>query len=145
MHKIIESFADQSFEIETSVPIDAALRIVDLVKSLEKGRFKLLDQSFQTDGPSDVAKIIFNVQKAFDKRTKAIMAFSIFGEYDKLSKKGAISVRIKGRIEATMPPEKGVILSAMDDYYLKNVYKALIEKAKDTYESTVKIIKKEFR
>ena len=145
MHKIIETFADKTLEVETDNLFDTALSVSDFVKSLNAGRFRTVDQSFQTDGPNDRVKMIFTVNKNFDRKTKATISFSVFGEYEKLSKrKGLLMVRIKGKIETVLSASEGIASSALDDFYLKNIYKILIENTKDSYNKLLKQVKKEF-
>ncbi len=145
MHKITESFGDRTIEIEASSIFDTALSVNDFVQSLDLGKIDIIDQSFKTDGPNDIVKLIFAVKKKFDSRTKAVIIFSIFGNYEKMSQKqGTLNIRIKGSMETTMSPEQGLASQAMDEYYQKNIYKILIEKTKDIYDYTVKQVKKEF-
>ena len=145
MHKITESFGNRTIEIESPNIFDTALSISDFVKSLSLGKVSVIDHSFKTDGPTDVVKLIFDIRKNFDSRTNAIINFSIFGNFEKVSqKKGILNVKIKGSMETTMAPEQGIATKALDEYYLKNIYKILIEKTKDTYDYTVKRVKKEF-
>ena len=145
MHKITETFGSRTTEIESINIFDAALNVNDFAKSLGIGKVILIDQSFKTDGPTDVVKLIFKIQKRYDIRTKAVIHFSIFGNFEKLSqKKGTILVKIKGSIETEMSPTEGMAAKAMDEYYFKNIYKILIERTKDTYDYVVKKVKKEF-
>ncbi|MAH43305.1 hypothetical protein CL614_06355 [archaeon] len=145
MRKITETFADNSFEVETSNLFDTTLSIGDYVESLKLGKFKVIDQSFRTDGPSDVAKLIFTINKSYDKRTKSMIRFSIFGDYDKMNKqKGILVVRLKGTIETAMAASEGVATNALNDFYMKDIYKILIQRTKDHYTKVLKQVKKEF-
>ncbi len=145
MRKITETFADNSFEVETTNLFDTALSIGDYVESLQLGKFKVIDQSFKTDGPSDVAKLIFNINKKYDKRTKSIINFSIFGDYDKMNKqKGIVIVRVRGKIETEMSSPEGIATNTLNEFYLKNIYKILIERTKTHYDKVLKKVKKEF-